>query len=171
MRRSVPAEPSPSARRSGALTAATWSPPQWRLLVRLPGRVIVATTSVAPGDPGRTVIEGLAGLDGIAAGRANDCDLVRSVVAAIYAESDDGWVPAGDDDPTTRRTEVLVACRSATRILAGRVDPADSAAYRQWVQTVAARVCRAAGDGPDPDGTGAEQRRFLRELGRALRLG
>jgi predicted transcriptional regulator len=34
------------------------------------------------------VAEGLAGLDAIAAGRAFDSDLVRAVVAAIYAENE-----------------------------------------------------------------------------------
>ena len=45
---------------------------EWELLVRLPGRVVVAATS-AHVDPARrtTVAEGLAGIDAIAAGRAS----------------------------------------------------------------------------------------------------
>ncbi|PSK62311.1 hypothetical protein B0E53_05792 [Micromonospora sp. MH33] len=50
-------------------------------------------------------------------------------------------------------------------MLRRRADPADSAAYRQWVESVAARVCRAGGTAPSP-----ADRRFLDRLAGALDL-
>src|SRR6201991_2656174 len=99
---------------------------EWELLVRLPGRVIVAATHA--GHPRRSVQEGLAGLEAMAAGRAFDSDLVRAVVAAVYAERLSTAEPARD---------LLAECRAALKILNQRADPADSAAYRQWVQSIA----------------------------------
>ena len=164
-----------AARGTGPSTTASYSAAEWRLLTRLPGRVIVAATSAGSDNPVRAVTEGLAGLDGIAAGRAFDSDLVRAVVAAIYAESDDGQsMPTRAADSDNGLADVLRSCRAAVEALASRADPADSAAYRQWVQSVAARVCRAAGtDGrprPFGDPVGPAERRFLDRLGEALGL-
>ncbi|MBE1486856.1 hypothetical protein [Plantactinospora soyae] len=156
-------------------TTAGYAADEWQLLTRLPGRVIVAASSTGPENPVRAVTEGLAGLDGIAAGRSFDSELVRAVVATIYAESDDGHSasvrPDGSDGELA---ELLRSCRSAVEALARHADPADSAAYRQWVQSVAARVCRAAGpDGrPRPFGDPVDpaHRRLLDQLGEALGL-
>jgi hypothetical protein len=147
-----------------------YSTAEWELLVRLPGRVMTVATSAEPASPRHAVSEGLAGLEGIAAGRAFDSDLVRAVVTAIYAESDDEPLDAERPD---RLTELFASCRAAVTLLAGRADPADSAAYRQWVQSVAARVRRAA----DPvdrrlgrAGERAPDGGFLDHLGTALGL-
>jgi hypothetical protein len=138
--------------------------------------VIVAATTQDTGpiqaeqrNPRRTVAEGLAGLEAVAAGRSSDSDLVRGVVAAIYAER--GAAPERRD---VGNAQVFAACREAARVLARRADPADSAAYRQWVQSIAARV-RAAARSADALGVGGEQpteaeQAFLAALGRALRL-
>ena len=131
---------------------------EWGLLVRLPGRVIVAATRA--GSPGRTVRDGLAGLEAMAAGRVFDSDLVRAVVAAVYAER----LADGTHHP---RRDLLDECRDARRILADRADPADSAAYRQWLQSIAARVC-TGGHGPAAGQLGPGDRRFLADLGHAL---
>ncbi|MDG4822675.1 hypothetical protein O7635_12520 [Asanoa sp. WMMD1127] len=131
---------------------------EWELLVRLPGRVIVAATHT--GAPRRSVREGLAGLDAMAAGRAFDSDLVRAVVAAVYAER----MPNGPRPPAR---DLLDECRDAVRVLNDRADPADSAAYRQWVQSIAARVC-TGGRGPAAGQLGPGDRRFLADLGHAL---
>ncbi|MEV0713077.1 hypothetical protein [Asanoa sp. NPDC050611] len=139
---------------------------QWELLVRLPGRVIVGATQAATraaaraGGPGRNVRDGLAGLEAMAAGRAFDSDLVRAVVAAVYAER----LPNASTRP---RRDLLDECRDALRILDDRADPADSAAYRQWLQSIAARVC-TGGRGPAVGQLGPGDRRFLADLGHAL---
>jgi hypothetical protein len=91
-------------------------------------------------------------------------------VAAIYAEAD-------PDPPTTEQfrdrhagiTEVLVNCRTASAVLARRADPADAAAYRQWLQNIAARVCGASRSGAAVGArTSASGSKFLSDLHRAL---
>jgi hypothetical protein len=174
MSHSASGEPPAADRRVGPVITA-YSATEWELLTRLPGRVIVAATSAEPDSPRRAVRAGLAGLDGIAAGRAFDSDLIRAVVAAIYAEPDHGRPSAERTGDGARGLPgVLAACRSAVQVLAVRADPADSAAYRQWVQSVAARVCRRArSDDPfRPAGVrgGVPDRWFLDHLGEALGL-
>jgi hypothetical protein len=153
---------------------------EWRLVSKLPAEVMIATVATGDGipagrshigDPGpvptqrRTVTEGLAGLDAIAAGRSYDSDLVRAVVAAIYAEPEEDrpQQPADRDDPRPRLDQVLGGCREVVRILRASADPADSAAYRHWVQQVALRVCAASGSAHEPG-----RRGFLDDLAAAL---
>src|SRR2546421_6194986 len=94
---------------------------EWELLVKLPGRVVVAATSAEADTARRTVVEGLAGIDAIAAGRASASRLVRDVVAAIYAENDEDRPTAEEvHDRAGGITEVLGACRQAGRLLAER---------------------------------------------------
>ena len=160
MSHSAAGEPARPGPRGTSLGTALYSAAEWRLLARLPGRVMVATATTRVADG---VAPGLAGLEGIAAGRASDSDLVRAVVADIYAEAAETYGRTATVD------EVLAECARAVEVLAARADPADSAAYRQWVQSVAARVCLAArppvGGEPAPS-----DRRFLARLGAALGL-
>lgn len=168
MSHSVAGEPSSAGRRRAApLTTAVYSAAEWDLLTSLPGRVLVAAAAPGPGRPERGVLAGLAGLDAVAAGRAFDSDLVRAVVAAIYARHDGAPQPG---EQLTDLVDLLAACRAGVRVLHRRADPADSAAYRQWVQSVAARVCRAA-PGAANQPPGPADRRFLDRLGGALGLG
>ncbi|WP_051366471.1 hypothetical protein [Hamadaea tsunoensis] len=151
-----------------------FEPEEWDLLTRLPAKVMIAATSAEPDSDQRTVAEGLAGIDAIAAGAVSDSDLVRAVVAAIYAELD-------PDPPTAEQfrdrhagiTEVLVTCRAASLTLTRRADPADAAAYGQWLQNIAARVCGASRTG-GVFGLGGSlisdaEHTFLVDLDRALR--
>ncbi|ASW57387.1 hypothetical protein [Plantactinospora sp. KBS50] len=171
MSHSAAGEPPPGGRHAGPAGTAIFSDVDWRLLVRLPSQVVVAAASAGPDDPRLMVGESLAGLEGIAAGRAFDSDLVRAVVAAIYAESAD--LPSLDRrDPASRAAATLSACRRAVAILTEVADPADSAAYRQWVQSVAFRVCRAGEDvAPAAPFDPVRRAGFLGELRRALALG
>ncbi|MEV4489036.1 hypothetical protein AB0K04_02860 [Micromonospora coxensis] len=161
MSHSLAGEPPSAGRRAAPLTTAVYSAAEWDLLTTLPGRVLVAAASPTPGRPPRGVAAGLAGLDAVAAGRAFDSDLVRAVVAAIYARHDGAPAPA---DRLADLVDLLAACRAAVRVLRRRADPADSAAYRQWLESVAVRVCHA------DDLTGPADRRFLQRLGHALEL-
>ncbi|WP_433531183.1 hypothetical protein ACQPYA_03465 [Micromonospora sp. CA-263727] len=147
-------------------TVGPYSGAEWELLAGLPGRVIVTAVQPGPGRPHRGVAAGLAGLDAVAAGRAFDSDLVRAVVAAIYARHDGTPSPA----QLTDLVDVLAACRAAVRVLDRRADPADSAAYRQWVQSVAARVCRTVPAMVPGGALAPADRRFLDRLGGALGL-
>ncbi|WP_018586621.1 hypothetical protein [Salinispora arenicola] len=157
-------------------TTVTYSAAEWDLLSSLPGWTIVAAARQVPGLPAREVAAGLAGLDAVAAGRAFDSDLIRAVVATIYARHDSSANHRRRDGAASVRNEeradaaeLLAAVRTAVRVLDRRADPADSAAYRQWVQSVAARVCRA-GLGEDA-GAVPRDHRFLARLGGALGLG
>ncbi|MCT2276027.1 hypothetical protein [Micromonospora chalcea] len=162
MSHSEAGEPPSAGRRAAPLTTAAYSATEWDLLTDLPGRVLVAAAAPGPGRPPRGVAAGLAGLDAVAAGRAFDSDLVRAVVAAIYARHDGA---TERDERLTDLVDLLAAARAAVRVLRRRADPADSAAYRQWVESVAARVCRAGQTTPGP-----ADRRFLDRLGGALDL-
>ncbi|MFK3984658.1 hypothetical protein ACI2K4_30330 [Micromonospora sp. NPDC050397] len=172
----APGEPPIDGRRAGQVPTMAYSADEWRLLVRLPGRVLVAATSTEPATPRHAVLEGLAGLEGIAAGRSFDSDLVRAVVVAIYAEPDNSPLQAGRHvDRRDRLAALLVSCQAAVELLADRADPADSAAYRQWVQSVAARVRGAAHPVDRHLGTAGEWvpgigSSFLGRLGTALAL-
>ncbi|BCJ58731.1 hypothetical protein [Micromonospora endophytica] len=166
MSRSLAGEPPAAGRRAGSTSAGPYSRTEWELLTDLPGRVIVTAIQPGPGRPHRGVTAGIAGLDAVAAGRVFDSDLVRAVVAEIYARHDDTSLPA----PRTDLVDVLADCRAVVRVLERRADPADSAAYRQWVQSVAARVCVTA-SAVLPIGTVAPaDRRLLDRLGTALGL-
>jgi len=146
---------------------------EWELLVRLPGRVVVAATSSEADSARRTVVEGLAGIDAIAAGRASASRLVRDVVAAIYAETG-AEEPAAEEfhDRPAGIAEVLDACRTVGRLLRTRAGREDRDAYRHWLEAIAARVCQASRSGGvlgmgGPLVSPAEQR-FLADLGAAF---
>jgi hypothetical protein len=151
-------------------TELPFSREEWELLVRLPGRVAVAATSVEPDPARRTVAEGLAGIDAIAAGRASASRLVRDVVAAIYAEYEDEAQPVATEhtDRSAGIAGVLGDCRRAGRLLAERAGREDGDGYRHWLESIAARVCHAARTGwlfgvGGPPVTAAE-RQFLTDL-------
>lgn len=122
---------------------------EWELLVTLPGRVVIAATSAELDTPRRTVAEGLAGLEAIAAGRSSPSRLVREVVAAIYA-ADDGEPTAAAEvfnDPEAGIAQTLTACRHANAALRSKAGLVDADGYRAWLAEVAATVCGAAHTG------------------------
>ena len=114
---------------------------EWDLIVRLPGRIVVAATLAGPQASRRGVAPGLAGIDAMAAGRSSVSRLVRDVVTAIYDEGEGGEWAA---NPVTATGEVVIACRSAAGVLAERVGREDADAYRHWIEAIAARVCHAS---------------------------
>ena len=122
-------------------------PDEWELLVRLPGQVVVAAPSAEADSPRRTVTEGLAGIEAIAAGRDSASGLVRDVVAEIYHETD--TPPAAEEyrDRATGIAGVLETCRQAASVLAVRTAREDADAYRHWIEAIAARVCHASRGG------------------------
>lgn len=152
----------------------TFEPHEWELLTRLPARVMIAATSAEPDSDRRTVDEGLAGINAIAAGADVDSELVKAIVGAIYAEADPD-PPAAEQfrDPRAAITEVLVSCRAAAIVLDARATPADGQAYRHWLESIADQVCGAARSGGllgigGTTRSPAEQR-FLADLLDALR--
>ena len=154
----------PPARLASVFTRA-----EWDLLVRLPGQVVIAATSAEADSPSRTVAEGLAGIDAIAAGLDSANPLVRSVVGAIYAEEDED-APTAEEfaDRAAGLASVITSCRHAGAVLEARCDPADSRAFRDWLTMIAARVCEASRSGGLLGVGGvqisAAERRFLSDM-------
>lgn len=175
MSHSLAGEPPAAGRHATPPTTTPYSTAEWSLLTGLPGRVVAVAAAAAPGRPLRGVAAGLAGLEAVAAGRIFDSDLVRAVVATIYARHDEGAAPSARlgrhrlrrGSSATDPVGLLTDCRTATRLLRRRADPADSAVYRQWLQSIAARVCRA---GLDDSTLHPADQRFLDRLGAALGL-
>lgn len=160
--------PSRNPRPEGSLT-----PDDWRLLIRLPATVMLATITARQDAAPRTVTEGLAGLDAIAAGRGSDSDLVRAVVAAIYAERSDGdGGGAPGPGEADRVRQALADCRRAAEVLRANVDEGDAVAYRDWLHQVAERVSRADRSGGvlgvPAERVDAGSRQFLHDLSVAL---
>jgi len=147
---------------------------EWSLLVRLPGQVLIAATSAEADGARRTVAEGVAGIDAIAAGRGSDNALVRRVVGTIYAEREED-APAAEEftDRESGIAAVIAAARVASSVLVQRSAPADRAAYRDWLASIAARVCGAARSGAVLGVGGATispaEQRFMDELASAFR--
>jgi hypothetical protein len=172
-RRTALAQPGASAGpATGGAQRWAFSSDEWGLLVRLPGRVVVAATSAEADSPRRTVGEGLAGIEAIAAGRDSASALVRDIVAEIYHETDSP--PAAEEyrDPAAGIADVLATCRAAAEVLAVRTGREDADAYRHWIEAVATRVCHAARGG-DLLGFGgppvsAAEWHFLAELAAAF---
>jgi hypothetical protein len=171
----MPSQPVPgnllSARESALLA---FEPHEWELLTKLPARVVIAATSAELDSDKRTVREGLAGINAIAAGGSSGSDLVRAIVSAIYAEAE-------PDPPTAEQfrnretgiTEVLVSCRAAALVLGERASQRDAQAYRQWLESIAEIVCGAAKSGGVLGVGGsmlsANEQKFLVDLAEALR--
>ena len=64
----MPSQPA-AGQRTGSAPPIAFAPDEWDLLTRLPARVMIAATSAEPDSDRRTVAEGLAGIDAIAAGK------------------------------------------------------------------------------------------------------
>lgn len=147
---------------------------EWELLVTLPARVLIAATSAESEPGGRTVAEGLAGIEAIAAGRGSASRLVREVVAAIYAQPDPAGQPAAEEflDRAASIRQTLAACDRVGDSLSAKAGPADAAAYREWIFAIASAVCGAAASGGVPGMGGTRistaESRFLDDLGAAL---
>jgi hypothetical protein len=127
-------------------TITRYTRAEWDLLVRLPGRVVAAATSDEAASR-QSMIETLAGLNAIAAGRGSPNALVRQVVGTMYAEADLDSPSSRDADPTNEAAgfaSILAACRQAAVILAEHGSEADRRAYEMWLESIAIRVCDAS---------------------------
>lgn len=156
-------------------TITRYTRAEWDLLVQLPGRMVVAATSDEAASAGQTVIEAVAGLNAIAAGRGSPNALVRQVVGTIYAELDFDS-PASRDvgvaDDMTGLAPIIAACRQAAAILADHASAADRLAYEKWLESIAIVVCDAfpvTGDLGATMTRVATERYLLAELADAFR--
>jgi hypothetical protein len=140
----------------GRATSLVFPPDEWLLVTRLPARIVIAVSLAEPDPPWRTVAQGIAGLDAIAAGRIWDSDLVRAVVAAIYAEDGGDRATEHLPCPGGDLSGTLAACRAVRAVLVARADPGDCAVYCQWLEHIALRMCAVPRTGGVPRGGVAE---------------
>ncbi len=156
-------------------TITRYTRAEWDLLVRLPGRMVAAATSDETAGARQSVIEALAGLNAIAAGRGSPNALVRQVVGTIYAELDldsPSTRDVGNADETASLAPILAACRQAAAILADHGSEADRLAYEKWLESIAIGVCDASPMTGDVGATMmrlASERYLLAELEDAFR--
>jgi hypothetical protein len=156
-------------------TITRYTRAEWDLLVRLPGRMVAAATSDETAGARQSVIEALAGLNAIAAGRGSPNALVRQVVGTIYAELDldsPSTRDVGNADDTASFAPILAACRQAAAILADHGSDADRLAYEKWLESIAIGVCDASPMTGDVGATMmrvATERYLLAELADAFR--
>ncbi len=156
-------------------TITRYTRAEWDLLVRLPGRMVAAATSDETVGARQSVIEALAGLNAIAAGRGSPNALVRQVVGTIYAELDldsPSTRDVGNADETASLAPILAACRQAAAILADHGSDADRLAYEKWLESIAIGVCDASPMTGDVGATMmrlATERYLLAELEDAFR--
>lgn len=156
-------------------TITRYTRAEWDLLVRLPGRMVAAATSDETAGARQSVIEALAGLNAIAAGRGSPNALVRQVVGTIYAELDldsPSTRDVGNADETASLAPILAACRQAAAILADHGSEADRLAYEKWLESIAIGVCDASPMTGDVGATMmrlATERYLLAELEDAFR--
>jgi hypothetical protein len=144
-------------------TITRYTRAEWDLLVRLPGRMVAAATSDENTGARHSVLEALAGLNAIAAGRGSPNALVRQVVGTIYAELDfdsPSSRDVGAADEMTSFAPILAACRQAAAILVEHASEADRLAYEKWLESIAIGVCDAL---PMTGDLGAAMRRVATE--------
>jgi hypothetical protein len=141
---------------------------RWRLLVRLPRRVLLAAFAIDGHGARPTLTEGLAGMAALAAGRHSASRLVHEVVAAIYAERDGDEPVAELDGPEALLDAVLASCAEAGIVLGEQVPAAEAAAYRRWLLHIAATVRRATRMGLPAAPITTSELRLLDALERAL---
>ena len=157
-------------------TITRYTRAEWDLLVRLPGRMVAAATSEDDAGAQQSMIEALAGLNAIAAGRGSANALVRQVVGTIYAEPDidsPSTRGAGGADESAGFLAIVAACRQAAAILAKHGSRADRLAYEKWLESIATGVCDAVSPLTGDIGTimmrMATERYLLAELADAFR--
>jgi hypothetical protein len=141
---------------------------RWRLLVRLPRRVLLAAFAIDGHGARPTLSEGLAGMAALAAGRHSASRLVHEVVAAIYTERDGDDPVAELDSPEALLDAVLRSCAAAGAVLADQVPAGEAAAYRRWLLHIAAAVRRATRIGLSGNPITPSELRLLDALDRAL---
>jgi len=126
---------------------------EWNLLVGLPQSVVTAASAAEQNSGRRTLVEGEAGLEAIADGRANGSPLVEAVakelVSRLGGDPDLGEEPevVVPEDPADAISGCLIRAGQAMALLVTKADDGDAGAYRHWLVTIAERVVEAAPSG------------------------
>jgi hypothetical protein len=144
---------------------------EWYLLVRLPRWVALAASAAEADSPLRTAAEKDAGLIAIANGRRSGNRLVSTVAHQLLDEFDEPDAAGERIDfkkATAGVAAVLDRARTAATLLAEKADPADAAAYRQWLLSITDTVVGVARSGAFQAGVSAAERRFRDNLAQTL---
>lgn len=154
-----------------------FSDEEWGLLTGLPLAVLTAASAAESDSTRRTLAEGAAGLEAVAAGREGASPLVAAVAHEVVSRAGDP--EAGEEvplispeDPKAYITDVLDRAGAAAALLRGKVDEGEAGAYAHWLVSIAEQVVTAAPSG-GMLGIGGDlvtepERRFRDELSRAL---
>jgi hypothetical protein len=150
---------------------------EWGLLVGLPQAVLTAASAAESDGTRRTLAENAAGLEAIAEGRESPSRLVTAVAHDVVSRVGDP--EAGEelpiiepDDPKAMIAGALLRARTASLLLANKVDEGEAGAYRHWLVNIAEQVVSAAPTG-GMLGVGGDvvtdtERRFRDELSHVL---
>lgn len=150
---------------------------EWGLLVGLPQAVLTAASAAESDGTRRTLAENAAGLEAIAEGRESPSRLVTAVAHDVVSRVGDP--EAGEelpiiepDDPKAMIADALLRARTASLLLANKVDEGEAGAYRHWLVNIAEQVVSAAPTG-GMLGVGGDvvtdtERRFRDELSHVL---
>lgn len=150
---------------------------EWGLLVGLPQAVLTAASAAESDGTRRTLAENAAGLEAIAEGRESPSRLVTAVAHDVVSRVGDP--EAGEelpiiepDDPKAMIADALLRARTASLLLAKKVDEGEAGAYRHWLVNIAEQVVSAAPTG-GMLGVGGDvvtdtERRFRDELSHVL---
>jgi len=146
---------------------------EWELLVTLPRRILIAASTATAEGPEPGVADGLAGLAAIASGHDSPSQLIREVVAAIYAEFLHDEEASSEAEPPGNRARTLAAAGRASEVLSGRVDPTDASAYTRWLGDIASAVVGASATSAGAPGNRVRlaDHGFLDQLRSALSTG
>jgi hypothetical protein len=150
---------------------------EWGLLVGLPQSVLTAAVAAEPEGLRRTLAEGDAGLNAIAAGRESPSGLVAAVAEELISRLGDP--EDGEQLPMIRPAEpaeaaasALDRARAAAALVDERVDEGEAGAYKHWLVGIADEVVGAtpAGGLPAPglDEVSEPERRFRDRLAGVL---
>lgn len=154
-----------------------FSDEEWGLLTGLPLAVLTAASAAESDGTRRTLAEGAAGLEAVAAGREGASPLVAAVAQEVVSRAGDP--EAGEElslispeDPKAYIADVLERAGSAAALLRGRVDEGEAGAYGHWLVSIAEQVVTAAPSG-GMLGIGGDlvtepERRFRDELSKVL---
>jgi hypothetical protein len=150
---------------------------EWGLLVGLPQAVLTAASAAESDGTRRTLAENAAGLEAIGEGRESPSRLVtvvaQDLVSRIGDPEEGAELPIIEpDDPKAMIDDVLLRARTASLLLANKVDEGDAGAYRHWLINIAEQVVSAAPTGGmlgiGGDVVSDSERRFRDELSHVL---
>ncbi|MDQ7909703.1 hypothetical protein RB614_34795 [Phytohabitans sp. ZYX-F-186] len=129
-----------------------FSDEEWGLLTGLPLAVLTAASAAEPDGTRRTLAEGAAGLEAVAAGRDGGSPLVAAVAQEVVSRAGDPETgeelpPINPGDPEAYLGDVLDRAGAAAALLRAKVDEGEAGAYGHWVVSIAEQVVSAAPSG------------------------